>query len=611
MLALKLKLDPTSEQMVILDKMFWKWASICSRISAGQATQEELAPPENANGIWFSKTQLNQANTDVKDLVLALKKSAEQKKRSLRRDEKRATEIREAIDNPEKRDINPARTSTFRIKEWVQKTGNLAQKYHTLKKWKGELKKLEKAIQKRKQTIETIERGRIRFKPTRITLHKNSFLVSFGKKFVMLKPFAKGTQPNLEIKLVTEPIQATTGSKGGLSSARSKEFLRRGMVNFISFALDKLFFGMNDAEKMLLKAKKPDKVLKKEQKVAKKKEKFKTKASELKKMLGRDLTPSEEQVLSQENEKFFADVSAYSPSNKYKELLQQLALELFNRNEYFNPQKYVILVRKPINRFKTKKLSNLHPEDWEYFLQVSYEPFAPEQITAKTVMGIDRGIKHLLAIAIFNPKTKTFVFNKLVENPVLGWKERLKRLRKAIQKLERRTRANTGRHIPENQLKKRLRSIENRVNNLYHNLSAEIVKIAKENQSAIVFESLERRDMKQHGRSKGKRMKALNYFLSNFDYGKIASLIKYKADKEGIPVFDILPAYTSQNCAKCLIESENLDDSEGNYCRDKENSKIGYCKKHGYIDADLNAARTIAVCYSKGLNAPMPFGSRK
>jgi IS605 OrfB family transposase len=615
MLALKLKLDPTPEQMVTLDKMFWKWASICSRISAGKATIKELAPPENASGIWFSKTQLNQAKTDVDDLSRALKKNAKQYKQDLLRQEKRASEIKEAIENIKNRDVNPARPSTFRIKKWAEKPSNLTKRsYHTLKYWRDQLEKLEKTIQKRKKTIEKIEKAIIRFKPKRITLHKSSFLISFGKKLILLKPFARAQkyQSNLDIRLITEPMQPIIGSKGGKSSARSKEFLEQGILNFISFALDRLFFGMNDHEKKLLKTKEPDKITKRDEMLAKKKEKFETeKLPKLKKILGRELSEEEKEILKKENEKFFANFLAYTPSSEYKSLLKKLAIEVFKRNEYISLERYPILLRKPINKFRTKKLSNLKPDEWEYFLQVSYEHFGADQISPKTVMGIDRGIKHLLAVAVFDPESQKFTFNKLIKNPVLSWKNRIKNLKNAITRRERRIRAATGEHIKENQLKKRIKKIENCIENFYHNVAANIVKTARHYHSVIVFESLERRGIKQHGRSKGKRMKRLNYILSNFDYAKIAALINYKAHKEGVPVFEILPAYTSQNCAKCLIESGKLNESADNYSRERANPKIGYCKKHGYIDADLNAARTIAICYFKKLNEPGPFNSRK
>ena len=608
MLSLKLKLNPTDEQTNQLDKMFWKWASICSRMSIKKADKEELSPPANSQGIWFSKTQLNQARTDVNDLVSALKKSAEQKKRVLQKLEDSIKEIRDAIENVASRDPNPDKPSNFRIKKWVERTNNLNQKYHTLKYWQERLEQSETRLQKQKQTVETIERGRVHFKPKKITIHQNEFSLNFASSKIILTPFNKsGTGlKQLEVHIITAPIQQSRGS-----SAKSALYMKTGINSFLVFAINQSLFGFNRAGTALLKARKPEKLIKKDHYLAKKQQTLLKDTKKIEKMLSRNLTDKELEIFKAEQSKLFQDVITYTPSLDYINTLNNIAKELSQADHYFKPNKYIVLVRKPINRYKTKKIKNLQPGDWEYFLQLSYEPFQPTKIDTKSIMGIDRGIKHLLAVAIFNPNEKTFILNRLIANPVLGWKHRARKLRRAIQDLERRTRAATGEHLHENQLKLQLKSIENKVDNLYHNVSAEIVRCAKENKSVIVFESLERTGLKQHGRSKGRRMKALNYFLSNFDYGKIAALIKYKADKEGVPVFDILPAYTSQNCAKCLIETGNLNTSESNYHRSEENSKIGVCKHHGEIDADLNAARTIAVCYVKQLNDPMPFGTRR
>jgi IS605 OrfB family transposase len=152
-------------------------------------------------------------------------------------------------------------------------------------------------------------------------------------------------------------------------------------------------------------------------------------------------------------------------------------------------------------------------------------------------------------------------------------------------------------------MKKKLRSIENKIDNLLHNISSEIVSLAKERKSVIVMENLQ--GLRQHGRKKNRGMKRLNYFLSLFDYGKIAQLINYKAKMAGVPMYDINPFGTSQNCAKCL-----LNEVKGKYLRDQKNSKIGRCNECGQVDADLNAARTIAVCYHQERNDPQPFGER-
>ena len=608
MLSLKLKLDPTEEQTTQLDSMFWKWASICSRMSIKKADMKELSPPYNTQGIWFSKTQLNQARTDVNDLVSALKKSAEQKKKMLKKQENDIKDIKDAIEDITSRDPNPDKRSNFRIKKWVERTNNLNQKYHTVKYWQKRLEESEKRLQKHKQTVDTIECGRIHFKPKKITIHQNEFLFNFANNKIVLMPFNKSGVglKQLEVRIITAQTQQSDSS-----NAKSTKYMKTGINNFLVFAINQSLFGFNRAGAALLKAKRPEKLIKKDQYLTRKQQAFQKDTKKIEKMLRRALTDKELSIFSEEQRKLFQNITDYIPSPEYINTLNNIAAELIVAEHYFKPNKYVILVRKPINRYKTKKMKNLRADEWEYFLQLSYEPFRPSKINTRNIMGIDRGIKHLLAVAIFDPNEKTFFLNRLIDNPILGWKRRIRKLKMAIQSLERRTRATTGEHIHENQLKLRLKRIENRINNLYHNVSAEIVRCAKENNSVIVFESLERTGLKQHGRSKGKRMKALNYFLSNFDYGKIAALVKYKADKEGVPVFEIFPEYTSQNCAKCLIETGNLNMSENNYNRSKENSKIGICKKHGQIDADLNAARTIAVCYDKKLNNPVPFGSRK
>jgi len=149
-------------------------------------------------------------------------------------------------------------------------------------------------------------------------------------------------------------------------------------------------------------------------------------------------------------------------------------------------------------------------------------------------------------------------------------------------------------------------------------VSAKIVALAKKYKSDIVFESLS--NMKQHGRKKSARTRDLNYALSLFDYSKVASLVLYKARLNGIRVYDIMPGMTSKTCATCLLQSR-----ESAYIRGKTylapnrktypNMKIGHCplchkNERSMIDADINAARVIALCKHKNLNDPRPFGSR-
>lgn len=398
-------------------------------------------------------------------------------------------------------------------------------------------------------------------------------------------------------------------------------------------------------------------------------------------------------------------------SDEYITVINNITTSLLNYNGFLDLNKYPILLRKPIK--KMKKLKNLKPNEWKYYIQFGYEKLNIPVLEVKNILGIDRGLTHILAYSVFDTDNNKFIINKLEPNPIVNWKWKLRKLKRSIQHLERRLRSQKKIKIPENQMKKRLRGVEDKIENFYHNLSRKIVDVAKKTNASIVFERLEGQGLKQHTRRKSGRLKALNYALSLFDYGKVAKLIKYKAEKEGIPVYQIDPAYTSQNCAKCILElgkfaepvtlfyldelkeggkldnkllegtglkeaqidkvtkkeikltGKDNDDREIKlvlfikygkiilsrgyykakekgenkfeieeelaefqtkkengrtavldyiYTRGKEkingdvkytgNKKVGYCSKHGQIDADLNASRTIALCKHFEINNP-------
>ena len=433
--------------------------------------------------------------------------------------------------------------------------------------------------------------------------------MNFRKHLLIINPFGSPGMLPLTLNILFEPIQPLVGKNRGLSSARGKRYLQNGILNYISFSLHSLLFGMGYTAKML-RAKNPEKVAKRDEKIKRKQAKFPQNKKSIEKLIGRNLAKDEETILDNEFQIFFDNLltNASKPTVEYARLLSVLSTEIFNRDEILKLNKYPILVRKPINKYKCKNIKNLKPREWEYFLQLGYEQLLIPKFSSESIMGIDRGLTHLLAVSIFDPRTKKFVVNQLVPNPIKGWKWKVRKLKRALQHLERRVRAQTGTHLPENSMKKKIKSIENRIENLYHNVSRDIINLALHYKSTIVFEDLERRDMKQHGRKKSKWTKSLDYALSLFDYAKLAFLINHKASTDGIPVYKIGAAETSQNCALCLLEGK---DANANYTRDSFNKKIASCKVHyKQIDADLNAARTIAVSYHLELNNPRPFNSR-
>ena len=144
--------------------MFNKWAAICTRMSYRNISKEDLAPKGNSQGIWFNKTQLNQAESDIKDLRRAMQKQSEQKEQELEKIGDRYRVISETIKDNDKKDIDPRKPSNFRPKEYVS-AGLLKTKFHTQNHYQREMESLKRAMIKREKTIEKIKRGNIYFKP--------------------------------------------------------------------------------------------------------------------------------------------------------------------------------------------------------------------------------------------------------------------------------------------------------------------------------------------------------------------------------------------------------------------------------------------------------------
>jgi len=605
MISLKLKLLPDEEQKKLLDEMFWKWASICTRVGFGRADKEDLKPPKDAEGVWFSLTQLNQANTDINDLREAMKHQKHRLEYEKNRLEAQRDDTQDALKNPDRREISTKRKDLFRPKASVEK-GFLKLKYHQERYWVRRLKEINKLIERKTKTLIKIEKGRIKFKATRITLHQGSFKIRFGDKPAFLIKALSGKN-QIDAPFVVVPEQPICGSV-----VNSKKYLDEITTNFLAYSVNAMLFGLSRSEEMLLKAKRPEKIKKKEEKLAKKQSAFENKKKELQKLLGRELTQQEEAIIEETRNQFFQDFEV-KITKQYSELLSKIANELKQKNDFLKVNKYPILLRKPLKKAKSKKINNLSPSEWKYYLQFGVKPLLKQKSRRKSrnVLGIDRGLKHLLAVTVLEPDKKTFVWNKLYPNPITGWKWRRRKLLRSLKRLKRRIKSQKHETIHENQTRKKLKSLQGRIDDLLHNISRKIVETAKEYDAVIVVEDLQ--SMRQHGRSKGNRLKTLNYALSLFDYANVMQLIKYKAGIEGIQIYDVKPAGTSQNCAYCLLAQRDSHE----YKRSQENSKIGVClnpncqnhKKQ--IDADLNAARVIASCYALKINDSQPFGTRK
>ena len=119
----------------------------------------------------------------------------------------------------------------------------------------------------------------------------------------------------------------------------------------------------------------------------------------------------------------------------------------------------------------------------------------------------------------------------------------------------------------------------NKVNQILHHVSKDIVEKAKQNKFGIVMENLKGiRKLYRKGNGQGRNYRAQ---LNSWSFYEFQRQIKYKAKWEGIPVVYVPARNTSRKCSICgsnLIPEEN---------------RVLRCLLHGTIDRDVNAARNI------------------
>jgi len=131
----------------------------------------------------------------------------------------------------------------------------------------------------------------------------------------------------------------------------------------------------------------------------------------------------------------------------------------------------------------------------------------------------------------------------------------------------------------------------NKVNQILHYTSKEIMERAKEDRLGIVMENLKGiRKLYCKGNEQGRRFRSR---LNSWSFYELQRQIEYKANWEGIPVIYVHAGSTSKKCSICglsLIPEEN---------------RVLKCPLHGLVDRDVNATRNIL---SRGMRF-VPIGS--
>jgi len=244
-----------------------------------------------------------------------------------------------------------------------------------------------------------------------------------------------------------------------------------------------------------------------------------------------------------------------------------------------NKSKYAYLLRRQVNKNNKKPI-------YDYYLQYTVE-FLPNIITNYNgILGIDRGINTLACIVLLENKKEKPSFVKFFSGKgILNLKNKR---RKQLYFLK-------GVHNKYRKQQK-IRPIEPRIDQILHDISKQIIDLAKEKRVAISLEQLEKPQ-----KPKFRQSRKAKYKLSQFNFKTLSNYIDYKAKKEGIRVIYIAPEMTSQNCSRCAMKNDLHVNTQRPY---KNTSSLFKCNKCGVeLNADYNAAFNIAQKGLKILNS--------
>ena len=202
-------------------------------------------------------------------------------------------------------------------------------------------------------------------------------------------------------------------------------------------------------------------------------------------------------------------------------------------------------------------------------LDIPYNP-KNETVEGRT-LGVDLGIKYPAYMCLNDDTYKREHIGSI--DDFLRIREQMQDRRRKLQHDLKFIKGGKGRK-KKTQALDRLRDKEKNFATTYnHMISKNVVEFAKKNQCEYInMEKLTKDGFN-------------NIILRNWSYYQLQQYIEYKAEREGIKVRYIDPAYTSQTCARCgHVDKENRQTQEKFIC-----TECGF-----ELNADHNAAINIA-----------------
>lgn len=179
-----------------------------------------------------------------------------------------------------------------------------------------------------------------------------------------------------------------------------------------------------------------------------------------------------------------------------------------------------------------------------WYLFVGCEVETPEPIDVEGVLGVDMGIVNLAT-----DSDGEHFSGERVERRRQWYAGR----RQALQKIGT---TSAKRHLKR--LAGRQRRFQKDTN---HSISKRLVAKAERTKRAIALEDL--KGIRQRARVKGPRQRARH---SNWAFGQLRAFISYKAQRAGVTVSLIDPAYTSQRCSACGHTERRNRKSQAEFC---------------------------------------------
>lgn len=202
------------------------------------------------------------------------------------------------------------------------------------------------------------------------------------------------------------------------------------------------------------------------------------------------------------------------------------------------------------------------------------EPKKVADLDPTLCLGVDVGIRHPAYVGLSRGPARAAVGTR--EGLIHGRLQHQHR-RRALQKVGQVSRSGHGRKRKFAALDRQADKEQRWARTFNDNLSRQIVDFAIRHRAGV----LKMEDLR--GVAEGEKKE---WMLRNWGYFQLQTMIEQKADRVGIRVVKIDPAYTSQTCSEC----GNLESGQRDTVK-----QVFICKKCGVIlDPDHNAAVNIA-----------------